>query len=146
MRLTTASLVCCVFTVIAIAATARAAQGDINVMPPTQTYEVDPGERPGYVFAPGYWRWDGKRHVWVPGRWLAAREGYEWIPDQWQQRGEKWHFAAGHWELAEGYEEVIVVEEPVLAKAEPAAKPKAKKRHKKINYNDRNKWPRYRRL
>ena len=45
-----------------------AAQG-INVMigtpPPAPVYEVVPAPRHGYVWAPGYYRWEGNRHVWT---------------------------------------------------------------------------------
>ena len=44
-----------------------AAQG-INTFgtpPPAPVYEVVPAPRAGYVWAPGYYRWDGDRHVWT---------------------------------------------------------------------------------
>lgn len=141
---------------------------EISTAPPEPIYEVDPGSRAGYVVAPGYWFWDGKRHVWKPSRWIEAREGYEWVPDRWEQRGDKWALEPGHWRLAEGYEEIIdpppspkdqvlldIMRKDANSSADEAAqkpvataaksKKKLKKRSKKINYNDETKYPRYRR-
>ena len=117
---------------------------DVSTPPPEPIYEVEVGERPGYILTPGYWHWDGKRYLWHTGRWLKTREGYNWVPDGWVQRGDKWRFAPGYWEVAEGYEEVVekLAEEKSVAST---TKKKSKKYRRKINYNDPNKWPRYRR-
>ncbi len=84
----------------AVAPTRRpAAIVDIGVRPPPPRVVVVPRPRAGYVWAPGYWRWDGRRHVWVGGHWLRERRGYHWLPDHWEERGNgRWHFEAGHWE------------------------------------------------
>lgn len=71
---------------------------DINVAPPPPQVEVVPGPRAGYVWAPGYWDYQGRGHVWVPGRWVGERRGYHWVPDRWDQRGPRWHHERGHWE------------------------------------------------
>ena len=48
---------------------------DINVAPPAPRYE-QVVVRPGYVWAPGYWRWDGHgHHVWVGGYYMHERAG-----------------------------------------------------------------------
>src|SRR5438093_200853 len=36
---------------------------------PAYYYEPVPAPRVGYVWAPGYWRWEHDRHVWYHGRW-----------------------------------------------------------------------------
>jgi hypothetical protein len=78
----------------------------IDVAPPPARVEVVPAPRAGFVWAPGYWRWDGGNHVWVGGHWMAARAGYYWAPERWEQhaeeRGHHWHFAPGHWEREHG--------------------------------------------
>ena len=74
------------------------ARVDILVAPPPPRVVVVPPARVGYVWAPGYWRWNGHEHVWVDGRWLAERRGYRWVPERWEQRGDRWHFEEGHWE------------------------------------------------
>ncbi len=75
----------------------------IGVPPPPVQYEVVPGPRAGYVWAPGYWGWDGYRHVWVRGRWIGARRGYHWEPEHWEVRGPYHHFEQGHWERERYY-------------------------------------------
>ena len=32
---------------------------------------VQPAPRAGYIWSPGHWEWNGRRHVWVAGRWIA---------------------------------------------------------------------------
>ncbi len=66
--------------------------------PPDPVYEVDPGERPGYTWTPGYWRWDGAQHTWISGHWIEDRPGYVWMPYGWEHRGHTWRFVKGHWE------------------------------------------------
>ena len=71
---------------------------DINVAPPAPRYE-QVVVRPGYEWAPGYWRWDGHgHHVWVAGYYMHARPGWHWVPHRWVQgpRG-GWHMEEGHW-------------------------------------------------
>src|SRR5450756_1543679 len=70
---------------------------NINVGPPEPQYEVVPTMQPGYVWAPGYWGWNGDRHVWIRGRSIVQREGYNWAPDRWDQRNNSYYRTAGHW-------------------------------------------------
>ncbi|HLX79502.1 MAG TPA: YXWGXW repeat-containing protein [Burkholderiales bacterium] len=78
----------------------------IDVGPPPAQVEVIPPPRAGFVWAPGYWDWEGSRHVWVAGHWLAGRPGFYWVPERWEQhaeeRGHHWHFEPGHWEKNHG--------------------------------------------
>ena len=75
---------------------------NIDVAPPPPQVEVVPAPRPGYVWAPGYWVWEGGRYVWAAGRWVSVRRGYYWVPDRWVEywgpRGPRWYFEPGHWE------------------------------------------------
>jgi hypothetical protein len=77
---------------------------DVEVVPPPPRVEVVPEPRPGYVWAPGYWAWEGGRHVWREGHWVVVRPGYYWVPERWMEyrgpRGPHWHFEPGHWERA----------------------------------------------
>ena len=70
----------------------------VHIGPPAERVVVAPAARPGYVWAPGYWRWNGRRHVWVDGRWLRTRHGRVWVADRWDQRGPDWVFVRGHWQ------------------------------------------------
>jgi hypothetical protein len=77
----------------------RAAVVDIDVRPPPPRVVVVPAPRRGYVWAPGYWYWDGRRdrHVWMDGRWIGERRGWRWQPAHWEERRGRWHFEPGHW-------------------------------------------------
>jgi hypothetical protein len=74
---------------------------NINTAPPPPRYERVV-VRPGYVWAPGYWRWDGRRHVWVEGYWIRERPGYVWVGPRWEQYGGGWRFSAGYWNRGDG--------------------------------------------
>jgi len=75
---------------------------NIDIAPPQPQVEVVPAPRPGYVWAPGYWGWQGGQYVWVAGRWVPVQRGYYWVPDRWVEYrgpyGPHWHFEPGHWE------------------------------------------------
>ncbi|HEY4772310.1 MAG TPA: hypothetical protein VIH50_04690 [Steroidobacteraceae bacterium] len=71
---------------------------DIDVAPPPLQVEVVPAARAGFVWAPGYWNWNGNRHVWVGGHWIHERPGFHWVHEDWVQAGGHWHFQRGHWE------------------------------------------------
>jgi hypothetical protein len=77
----------------------HAALVEVNVRPPAPRVVAVPVARRGYVWAPGYWRWNGHAHVWVDGRWMRERRGERWVPAHWEEgRGGRWHFEPGHWE------------------------------------------------
>jgi len=71
---------------------------DINIAPPAPRVIVAPAPRPGFVWAPGYYRWDGHQHIWVDGRWIHERHGSHWVPERWDERHGRYHFVPGHWE------------------------------------------------
>lgn len=70
---------------------------DIRVAPPATRVEVVPAPRLGYVWAPGYWAWNGRAHVWHGGYWLRERHGYHWNAPAWTPRGGRWHYSQGYW-------------------------------------------------
>jgi hypothetical protein len=70
---------------------------DIEVAPPAPRVVEVPPPRAGFVWAPGYYRWDGHQHVWVDGRWLRGRPGMHWVPEHWDERHGRYHFEPGHW-------------------------------------------------
>ncbi|MEP7042051.1 MAG: hypothetical protein ABI843_03250 [Dokdonella sp.] len=78
-------------------ASARTVVGvSIGVAPPPLRVEHVVA-RPGYVWAPGYWNWNGGRHAWVGGYWIAARPGYRYAPAGWVHAGAAWRFHRGYW-------------------------------------------------
>ena len=68
---------------------------NINVAPPPPRYEAVPVVPSGYVWAPGYWAWNGNRYDWVRGHRIAQRDGYRWVPDHWEPGN---RYRAGYWE------------------------------------------------
>ena len=67
--------------------------------PPTVRVEaqtVAPGA--GYIWQPGYWRWNGATYVWVSGGWVRPpRTTAVWVPGHWVNRGAGWVWIPGHW-------------------------------------------------
>ena len=100
------------FTALAVAAvstsaliapalvTPAAAQLNISIgtPPPAPIYEVTPAPRHGYVWAPGYYRYEGNRYHWTPGRFVAERPGYRWMPDRWERGSNGWYHVSGRWD------------------------------------------------
>ncbi len=92
MWLASASLLC------APAAFARVdVHVEVGVPPPVAVVETVPAPRSGYVYAPGYWAWNGDRHVWIRGRAIAERPGYYWVADRWEPVGGRHRFVPGYW-------------------------------------------------
>ncbi len=77
---------------------------EIGTPPPPLRYEAPPPPRGGYVWAPGYWAWDGYRYVWLEGRWLAQRPGYFYEPGRWEQRHEHWIYRGEAWRQDRAWE------------------------------------------
>src|SRR3954447_14231690 len=71
---------------------------DVNVAPPPPPEEGIPPPRHGYVWAPGYYDYDGHRHHWRHGHWIREHRGRHWVSDRWEDRGGRWHHERGHWE------------------------------------------------
>jgi len=71
---------------------------DIEVAPPAPRIVEVPPPRPGFVWAPGYYRWDGHQHVWVDGRFIRERRGFHWVPEHWDEHHGRYHFEPGHWD------------------------------------------------
>jgi hypothetical protein len=69
----------------------------IGNAPPPPRVEVVPGPRPGWVWDPGHWVWNGRAHVWAAGHWIHERRGWRRIPAQWEQTPRGWHFVPAHW-------------------------------------------------
>ena len=80
-------------------ATPVAAQRDryAREAPPPLRSEAAPAERRGYLWAPGHWDWNGRRHVWVKGTWLRERRGYRYSHHNWVERDGRWYIERGRW-------------------------------------------------
>ncbi|MEO6921080.1 MAG: hypothetical protein ABI171_19025 [Collimonas sp.] len=97
----------CAFALVAVGAAAllpsqAMAQVGVNITigvpPPPPRYERAPPPRVGYLWAPGYWNWDGRRHVWAGGHWEQARNGYRYDRPQWQHGRNGWELRRGGWQ------------------------------------------------
>jgi len=77
------------------------AQVGINIIigdaPPPPRIETMPAARRGYVWAPGYWNWDGRRHDWVAGHWETERRGYQFRRAEWVRERDGWRLDRGGW-------------------------------------------------
>jgi hypothetical protein len=85
---------------IGVSAVTASAQGIVvQVRPPGAIVERH-GRAPGrgYVWVPGYQRWDGRSYGWVPGRWVVPpRPHARWVPNRWVRHGNGWAFREGRW-------------------------------------------------
>ncbi len=96
-KISLASLcVCCALL------SAGLASAEIDVItdtpPPVPRAEREPPHRDGYVWAPGYWEWNGRFFQWISGTWIAERRRFHWVADHWDAAGNRWHHVRGHWE------------------------------------------------
>ena len=73
----------------------------VDIAPPAPRVEVVPPPRSGFVWAPGYWRWEdtARTHVWVDGTWVAERPGFRYVPDRWIARENRWYYEPNRWEV-----------------------------------------------
>lgn len=85
-------------TVPATAAPAPAHGGVwVREAPPPMREEAVPGMRRGYHWVPGYWNWQGRRHVWHAGTWVRVRPGYAYTSPAWVERDGRWQLQQGRW-------------------------------------------------
>jgi hypothetical protein len=75
------------------------AQVAIRIGPPPPVVErVPPPPHPGWVWHPGYHRWDGGRYVWVPGSYYQPPyAGARWVPGHWRNGPGGYVWVEGHW-------------------------------------------------
>jgi len=69
----------------------------ITVAPPALRAETVPPARAGYAWVPGYWNWNGHRHVWVAGNWVRERRGYAYNAPHWVEHDGRWNLERGNW-------------------------------------------------
>jgi hypothetical protein len=88
----------------ALLPTAAIAQREIivQVAPPPPRNETMPQARRGYVWQPGHWQWNGRRHVWAQGTWLRERRGYAYSEPRWVERNGQWVFERPNWRRGGG--------------------------------------------
>jgi hypothetical protein len=53
---------------------------------------------PDYVWAPGYWDWNGREWVWISGKWTQLPyPNAAWVPGHWEWNGHEWIWVSGYW-------------------------------------------------
>jgi len=70
---------------------------EVQAAPPAPIVEVRPAMPPNGVWIPGYWQWNGQRHMWISGRWSAGRPGMRWEPDHWVRTDRGYRMEHGRW-------------------------------------------------
>ena len=99
--LTRTILATCFAATLALGAAQTSTARDVIIVreaPPPPRVEVVPAPRRGYEWAPGYWNWQGNRHVWVKGHYVKARHGYSYRPHEWVERDGRWQLHRGRWD------------------------------------------------
>ncbi len=76
----------------------RSGYVEVGIAPTPVRIVAEPVFRPGYVWAPGYWAWNGRQHVWRDGYYVHARPGYHWHAAYWEQHSGRYRFREGRWE------------------------------------------------
>ena len=69
----------------------------VKQAPPALRHERVPAARRGFEWAPGYWNWNGRRHVWVEGHWEKVRPGHSYQRAQWVHDRHGWRLDRGGW-------------------------------------------------
>jgi hypothetical protein len=71
----------------------------VQVGPPRPVIERRvPAPGPGYIWTPGYHRWDGHAYVWTAGAWVQPpRPHARWVAHHWVHRPGGWVLVEGHW-------------------------------------------------
>jgi len=81
------------------ASMAAGAQVVIRIGPPQHAPEVivaSPHE--GWVYQPGYQRYDGDHYVWVGGTWVEPpHSNAHWVAGHWSSHDGVWVWTEGHW-------------------------------------------------
>ena len=71
----------------------------VKVAPPAAIVETrGPAPGAGYVWIPGYHRWDGEHYVWVAGKWdMPPHPHQAWVAHRWVKRNGGYVLVEGHW-------------------------------------------------
>ncbi|MGN6107323.1 MAG: hypothetical protein ACTHU0_19600 [Kofleriaceae bacterium] len=68
---------------------------EIEQPPPPRSEK--PQFRRGFVWVPGYWKWDDGSFEWVPGKLESKKRGKRWQAGRWESSGGRWQWIAGAW-------------------------------------------------
>ena len=101
-------LLCAVALAAALPLAAQAAVSVyVNIAPPPLPVYVQPEiPGPGYLWTPGYWRWDpfAADYFWVPGTWVSPPAvGLLWTPGWWGWGNGGYFWRGGYWGSRVGF-------------------------------------------
>ncbi len=70
----------------------------VAIAPPPQVQEQVPPAPPGYVWAYGYWYWNGSEMEWAGGHWEVAQPGAHFVNSHWDPTPDgRFKFVKGYW-------------------------------------------------
>ena len=69
----------------------------VQTAPPPLRTELVPAPREGYVWAPGYWSWDGTGYTWVDGRMVPEQPGVVYVAPRWEAANGGYAFHGERW-------------------------------------------------
>jgi hypothetical protein len=104
-KLSTIALAALLFAGLPLASSSAYIGISVGFAPPAIPVYVQPYcPGPGYIWAPGYWAWNGFDYYWVPGYWAyPPRIGFYWTPGYWGYSGSRYVFYDGYWGPTIGY-------------------------------------------
>jgi WXXGXW repeat (2 copies) len=94
-----ALITCAVTSMLGLGVLAAKARVYVSVAPPAAVVET-PGTAPaaGYVWTPGYYRWDGNNYVWTGGVWVVPPHRHaHWVAGRWVHHHHQYYFQEGYW-------------------------------------------------
>src|SRR5580765_2778377 len=66
--------------------------------PPVRAEAVLASPGPGYVWIPGFYRYERDNYVWIGGHYeRAPRSRARWVPGHWENGRRGWYYVDGHW-------------------------------------------------
>jgi hypothetical protein len=92
-------ITCALAGMLTIGVTSAKTRVFVRVAPPATVIET-PGSPPmaGYVWTPGYYRWDGNAYNWTAGQWVMPPHHHaHYVAGRWRHHHGQYYFEEGHW-------------------------------------------------
>src|SRR5436853_441057 len=92
-------IIAAAFALVAAPAFANMANKVVIDQPPPPPYaeEGTAHQKEGFVWAPGYWAYNGSKHEWKKGHFVAERKGYKYVSPRWAEENGKWTLYPEQW-------------------------------------------------
>jgi hypothetical protein len=92
--------------------------------PPPQAEVQTPAPSPTQVWVPGFWQWNGSRHVWSAGHWMEPPQaGMTWEAPRWENQAGRYSFIEGRWRPGVQAAPTVVYEPPPTPEVDVQAAP-----------------------